>query len=55
MSKTRPTHQPPQRADPDLPEGWVLASLGDGLLVDVQPGFACGTHNRDGQGIGHLR
>jgi type I restriction enzyme S subunit len=50
MSKTRPTHAPP-----DLPEGWVLASLGDGLLADVQSGFACGTHNREGRGIGHLR
>ena len=38
-----------------LPEGWTLAHLGDGLVVDVQPGFACGENNRDGRGIAHLR
>jgi type I restriction enzyme S subunit len=39
----------------ELPEGWAEATLGDGLAIDVQPGFACGSHNRDGQGIPHLR
>ena len=55
MSKTKPTQPPTPPAATDLPEGWSLASLGDGLILDVQPGFACGTHNREGQGIGHLR
>lgn len=41
--------------DRDLPDGWTVTCLGDGLLVDVQPGFACGKHNRAGKGIGHLR
>jgi type I restriction enzyme S subunit len=39
----------------DLPEGWSLVSLGDGLLADIQPGFACGVHNRGGHGIAHIR
>lgn len=30
-------------------------TLGDGLAVDLQPGFACGEHNREGAGIVHLR
>jgi type I restriction enzyme S subunit len=38
-----------------LPEGWVEAQLGDGLLSDVQPGFACGAHSRDRCGVPHLR
>lgn len=41
--------------DDDLPEGWISANLGEGLIVDIQPGFACGENNRDGQGIAHLR
>ena len=44
----------PESAD-DLPEGWVATVLGAGLITDVQPGFACGTHNRDGEGVPHLR
>jgi type I restriction enzyme S subunit len=39
----------------DLPEGWAEAALAEGLAIDVQPGFACGAHNRDAQGIPHLR
>ena len=39
----------------DLPEGWRWAKLGDGLVVDIQPGFACGTNNRSGEGVPHLR
>jgi len=39
----------------DLPEGWALPRLGDGLLSDIQPGFPCGTHNKDGDGVSHLR
>ncbi|MER5343219.1 restriction endonuclease subunit S [Streptomyces mirabilis] len=37
-----------------LPAGWVRATLGE-LGVEVQPGFASGKHNRDGEGILHLR
>ncbi|MGW1257733.1 restriction endonuclease subunit S [Streptomyces sp. NPDC002513] len=37
-----------------LPAGWVRATLGE-LGVEVQPGFASGKHNRDGEGIIHLR
>jgi type I restriction enzyme S subunit len=39
----------------DLPEGWAWATLADGLVLDVQPGFACGGHNRLGEGVPHLR
>lgn len=39
----------------ELPEGWVFAALGEGLIDDVQPGFPCGEHNREGTGIAHLR
>ncbi|OPX70944.1 MAG: EcoKI restriction-modification system protein HsdS [Methanoregulaceae archaeon PtaB.Bin009] len=38
----------------ELPEGWVSAKLGD-LISDIQPGFACGEHNREGDGYPHLR
>lgn len=55
MSKKKPSPPPPEPSEVDLPEGWVHASLGDGLILDVQPGFACGTHNREGHGTGHLR
>src|SRR5262245_52399837 len=37
-----------------LPKGWGAASLGP-LLIDVQPGFACGSNSRDGDGVPHLR
>ncbi|MEU4351619.1 restriction endonuclease subunit S [Streptomyces sp. NPDC023838] len=37
-----------------LPAGWIRATLGE-LGVEVQPGFASGKHNRDGEGILHLR
>jgi type I restriction enzyme, S subunit len=39
----------------ELPEGWTEAILGEGLAIDVQPGFACGSHNRAAQGVPHLR
>jgi type I restriction enzyme S subunit len=42
-------------SDADLPEGWVTARLGEGLVIDVQPGFACGANNRDAKGVPHLR
>jgi type I restriction enzyme S subunit len=42
-------------ADIDLPEGWALARLSDGLVIDVQPGFACGVNSRGGDGVAHLR
>ena len=38
----------------DVPEGWAEAPLGD-LVASVQPGFACGKNNRDGEGVGHVR
>src|SRR5262245_9935444 len=41
--------------DYDLPEGWTVAQLGEGIVMDVQTGFACGVNNRQGEGIGHLR
>lgn len=34
---------------------WPVATLGDGLLENVQPGFACGNHNSGGKGIVHVR
>lgn len=34
---------------------WPVATLGDGLLENVQPGFACGNHNSVGKGIVHVR
>ncbi len=37
----------------DLPEGWATTTIGD-IATDLQPGFACGKHNRDG-GIPHMR
>ncbi len=37
------------------PEGWAVATLGDGFIEDLQPGFACGVHNREGAGVPHLR
>ncbi|MGW0079234.1 restriction endonuclease subunit S [Streptomyces cellulosae] len=37
-----------------LPAGWARATLGE-LGVEVQSGFASGKHNRDGDGIVHLR
>lgn len=39
----------------ELPEGWLLTRLKDGIVLSMQPGFACGTHNHDDQGIAHLR
>jgi type I restriction enzyme S subunit len=39
----------------ELPEGWALTTLGEGLIIDVQPGFACGSHNTQGKGVPHLR
>ncbi|MGC9437765.1 restriction endonuclease subunit S [Streptomyces sp. WG5] len=38
----------------ELPAGWARATLGE-LGVEAQPGFASGKHNRDGDGIVHLR
>ncbi|WP_405700585.1 hypothetical protein [Streptomyces sp. NBC_00069] len=38
----------------ELPEGWVRATLEE-LGVEAQPGFASGKHNRDGNGVIHLR
>ncbi|MCI0740839.1 MAG: hypothetical protein L0Y72_17460 [Gemmataceae bacterium] len=42
-------------SDAELPEGWVESVLGAGLATNLQPGFACGSHNRNAQGIPHLR
>jgi type I restriction enzyme S subunit len=33
---------------------WPHAKVGD-LIIDMQPGFACGAHNSNGAGIPHLR
>ncbi len=41
--------------DPEFPQGWIAAKLGAGLVESVQPGFACGAHNRGGDGVAHLR
>ena len=42
-------------ANGELPEGWAHPRLGDGVVNDIQPGFACGVNNRAGEGIAHLR
>jgi len=39
----------------EMPEGWASVRLGDGVVADMQPGFACGLNNREGQGIAQLR
>lgn len=39
----------------NVPYGWAEAALSDGLIRDVQPGFACGAHNSTGAGTPHLR
>jgi len=41
--------------DEPPPEGWAKASLSEGLIADIQPGFACGQNNRVGEGVAHLR
>ncbi len=38
----------------NIPEGWELVSLSD-FVDDIQTGFASGQHNRDGEGVPHLR
>ena len=37
-----------------VPTGWATASVRE-LCGEPQPGFACGVHNRIGQGVVHLR
>lgn len=37
-----------------IPSSWLLATIGD-LSQKVQPGFPSGNHNKDGEGILHLR
>lgn len=37
-----------------LPEGWAEAPLAT-LVANIQTGFACGKHSRDGGGVAHLR
>jgi len=39
----------------EIPHGWTLTRLSEDLIVDIQPGFACGKNTRDGRGIPHLR
>lgn len=34
---------------------WPTVRLSDGLISGIQPGFACGNHNRTGDGIIHVR
>ncbi|MBB5111953.1 type I restriction enzyme S subunit [Micromonospora echinospora] len=41
-------------SDASLPEGWAKTTLA-ALGVEAGPGFASGRHNRDGQGVLHLR
>lgn len=54
MSETKPNPLP-TTVENGLPEGWAACRLGDGVVTDVQPGFACGANNRAGDGIPHLR
>ncbi len=42
------------QSDQVTPEGWATTTLSE-VVSEVQPGFACGTNNRDGDGIAHLR
>ncbi|MFE6611698.1 restriction endonuclease subunit S [Amycolatopsis sp. NPDC057786] len=37
-----------------LPADWELTKVG-AVVVDIQPGFASGKHNSDGEGLPHLR
>src|SRR2546421_4147747 len=39
----------------ELPADWAAVPLRAGLITDIQTGFACGAHNRMGDGIAHLR
>ncbi|MFY9982652.1 MAG: restriction endonuclease subunit S [Methanoregula sp.] len=39
----------------EVPDGWELKKLCEDLILDIQPGFACGKNTRDGQGIPHIR
>ena len=41
--------------DGEVPEGWESVRLNQGIVTDVQSGFACGANNRDGDGVPHLR
>jgi type I restriction enzyme, S subunit len=36
------------------PKGWVMSSLGK-IAEEIRPGFASGEHNKEGEGIPHLR
>src|ERR1700719_2620132 len=38
----------------DLPSGWEVVTVGE-VLRGVQPGFASGKHNSNGEGVPHLR
>jgi type I restriction enzyme S subunit len=42
------------QSDNVIPEGWVVTTLSE-IVSEVQPGFACGTNNRGGDGVAHLR
>ncbi len=56
--KSRTTPEPASAEDvvkAAVPEGWASLRLGDGLVYEVQPGFACGVHNQEGEGVPHLR
>jgi type I restriction enzyme S subunit len=37
-----------------LPESWEITALNN-VLENIRPGFASGQHNKDGEGIPHLR
>jgi type I restriction enzyme S subunit len=36
------------------PESWEITALSN-VLEDIRPGYASGQHNKDGEGIPHLR
>ncbi len=45
-------HYPFEGEDP--PESWEITALNN-VLENIRPGFASGQHNKDGEGIPHLR
>ncbi|MGI8923366.1 MAG: restriction endonuclease subunit S [Fimbriimonadales bacterium] len=53
MSTTTSAAESEPRATQD--SSWLLVALADGLVQNVQTGFACGVNNRDGRGIAHIR
>ena len=52
MSDLETRHLPLSVAD--VNDGWVVCPLGQ-VASDIQTGFASGQHNRNGEGVPHLR